>query len=134
MGSGSSKSAQPTKSITAGKQQKSSTQLQDKDTVKNEQNKASTQQPPAGHGSQGTAEPRKSGGKEASSWYELLSEVAKEDLWSGVARAERPDWRKYLKQAEDLALSKTRVEISQVITHFPICYIKIMTSFLCHLL
>ena len=54
------------------------------------------------------------GGKEMT-WLEVLDHVADKDLWDGVKREQRPEWREYLNKADEIS-RKPRKPISQVST------------------
>ena len=46
-------------------------------------------------------------------WKEVLNQVADKDLWEGIKREERPQWREYLKKADEIS-RKPRKPISKV--------------------
>ena len=53
------------------------------------------------------------GAGQETSWYELLTSIAEEELWPGVRRKEREEWSGYLAQAEEAA-RKPRKPLPQV--------------------
>lgn len=55
--------------------------------------------------------------KAAANWFEALKYVASQDVWKGVKREDRPEWNKYLTQAEEI-MRKPRQSLSKVHVYF----------------